>query len=166
MKIKNKIKKINWPKLIAAIAICFLAAAIGSVFTSSAIPGWYQTIKKPSFNPPSWIFGPVWTILYLLMGLSAYLVWKKESFFRKNKVNQSLLIFLVQLIFNALWSVVFFGLNDIVGAMAVIVALWFLILATIIQFYKMSKTAAYLLVPYFLWVTFASILNLAIVLIN
>lgn len=143
----------NFFKLLGAIILCQLAGIIGTVFTMDAIPTWYAGLIKPVLNPPSWVFGPVWTILYTLMGISLYLVWQK-----KGKTG----IFFVQLVLNALWSIVFFGLKDISLALVVICMMWISIVSTIVVFYKISRPAAYLLLPYIAWVSFALYLNLAI----
>lgn len=145
------------PKLIFSIGICLGAGILGSFFTFSAIPTWYQTLNKPSFSPPNWIFGPVWTVLYILMGISLFLVWQKK------KVPT---IFWVQLTLNAFWSIVFFGLRNPLLALVDIAALWIAIVLTIKAFNKINKLAAQLLYPYLAWVSFATILNLAIVLLN
>jgi tryptophan-rich sensory protein len=150
--------------IIVAIVACELAGIIGSVFTTPSIPGWYAGIAKPSFNPPNWIFGPVWTLLYALMGLAAYLVYEKGL--KRPEVKKALAVFAAQLLLNALWSIVFFGAHMILGAAVVIVLLWAMILATILLFTKISKTAAYLLVPYILWVTFAAVLNVSFYVLN
>lgn len=148
---------IKIPQLILSIGICLGVGIVGSVFTTSSIPTWYATLNKPSFSPPNWVFGPVWTILYILMGISLYLVWQKK------KVPA---IFWIQLILNAAWSVIFFGLKNPALALVDVVALWIGIFLTIKSFYPISKLAAYLLAPYLLWVIFASILNLSIALLN
>ncbi len=154
----------NITKLIISIVICQLAGVIGSFFTMDAIPVWYDTLAKPSFNPPSSVFGPVWVFLYLLMGISLFLVWKEDL---KNKhVKTAFMIFMIQLVFNAAWSIVFFGMRSPVGGLIVIVILWILILITTLKFLKISKTAGMLLVPYLLWVTFAAILNYSIFTLN
>lgn len=145
-------------KLLLAIAICQGAGLIGSFFTIPSVNTWYVTLNKPFFNPPSWIFGPVWTILYLLMGISLFIVWGKK------KAN--LKWFWIQLILNASWSIVFFGLKSPLLAFIIIVLLWISIFKTIKAFKKIDKNAAHLLIPYLLWVSFASILNLSIVLLN
>jgi len=150
--------------IIVAIVACELAGIIGSVFTMPSIPGWYAGIAKPSFNPPNWIFGPVWTLLYALMGLAAYLVYEKG--FKRPEVKKALTVFAAQLLLNTLWSIVFFGAHMILGAAVVIVLLWALILATILLFYRISKAAAYLLVPYIFWVTFATVLNISLYVLN
>jgi tryptophan-rich sensory protein len=150
--------------IVVAIVICELAGIVGSVFTTPAIPGWYAGIVKPSFNPPSWIFAPVWTLLYALMGLAAYLVYEKGL--KRPEVKKALAVFAAQLLLNTLWSIVFFGAHMILGAAVVIVLLWALILATILLFSRISKAAAYLLVPYILWVGFAAVLNVSIYVLN
>jgi tryptophan-rich sensory protein len=154
----NKIQ--NTIKLIVAIIISELAGVIGSFFTASSIPTWYTNITKPSFNPPSWIFGPVWTTLYALMGISAFLIWKKGL--DRKDVKIALGIFLGQLTLNALWSIIFFGLQSPGAAFVEIIFLWIAILVTIIAFAKISRLAAWLLVPYILWVSFAGYLNFSI----
>lgn len=142
---------------------CQLAGLIGSIFTFPSIGNWYKYLNKPFFNPPNWIFGPVWTILYLLMGISFYLIWQSKS---KKKNNKYFLIFYMQLFLNSLWSAIFFGLHNTLLAFIEIMFLWLAISLTIISFYKISKLAALLLVPYILWVSFASILNFAIFILN
>ncbi len=165
MKINNTLK------LIIAIVVSELAGIIGSVFTTPSIPMWYAGLVKPAFNPPSWVFGPVWTTLFALMGVSAWLVWKKlYSRFRGNdrengndkRIKIALGIFISQLVLNTLWSIIFFGLHSPGGAFIEIILLWLAILATIIAFAKISQPAAWLLVPYILWVSFASFLNYSI----
>ncbi len=145
------------PKLLLSILLCEGAGLIGSIFTFNSVTSWYPTLVKPFFNPPSWVFGPVWTILYILMGVSLFLVWDK-------KVN--LKWFWIQLVLNALWSIVFFGLKSPSLAFAVIILLWISIFHTIGAFGKINKTAAYLLWPYLAWVSFALLLNLSIVILN
>jgi benzodiazapine receptor len=148
-------------KLIISIAIPLAAGFIGSLFTTKSIPKWYTKIRKPSFNPPNWIFGPVWTTLFVIMGIALYLVWTsgKEN-------NIAIWIFGIQLALNVLWSVLFFGLHSPRWAFVDIIALWLAILATIISFYSVSATASYLLIPYILWVSFATILNWKIMVLN
>ena len=143
--------------LIFSIGICLGAGVLGSFFTISSIPTWYQTLNKPFFSPPNWIFGPVWTILYILMGYSLYLFWLKK------KVP---VVFWVQLALNTVWSIIFFGLKNPVLALVDIAALWLSIVLTIKAFSKINKLAGNLLYPYLIWVSFATILNLAIVLLN
>jgi benzodiazapine receptor len=151
-------------KLVISVVACLAAGAIGSLFTRSAIPTWYATLEKPVFTPPSWLFAPVWTLLYILMGVSAFLVWRKGL--RNAQVKTALIIFLIQLILNASWSVVFFGLQLPLYGFIVIVMLWVAILLTVIQFYKISRVSSVLLWPYLLWVTFAAVLNASIWLLN
>ncbi len=155
-------KKNNLLKLFLAILFCLSAGFIGSFFTITSIGSWYSQINKPFFNPPNFIFGPVWTFLYILMGISLYLVWQSKN---KNK-KIALTFFFVQLILNSLWSILFFGLQNPLLAFIEIIILWIAILMTIIKFHKISKAASYLLIPYILWVSFASILNLSIYLLN
>lgn len=152
----------SWWKLIVAIVICQMAGVIGSIFTSSSVSTWYVELVKPSFNPPGWIFSPVWITLFVLMGISLYLLWINKS---KDK-KLAYVFFGIQLFLNALWSILFFGLRNPLFAFIEIFILWFAILLTIICSYRISKWSAYLLLPYILWVSFAIILNLMIVILN
>ena len=147
-------------KLIISIILPFLASTIGGLFTASSVSTWYIDLIKPSFNPPSWIFGPVWTILYLLMGIALYLIWIKKY------DKYAFMVFGVQLFLNALWSILFFGMKLPFYAFIEIIFLWVAILFTIIYFYRINKISAYVLIPYILWVTFAAILNFAIFILN
>ena len=147
-------------KLIASIVLCQMAGVIGAIFTTSAVPTWYAALKKPSFTPPGWIFSPVWIALYLLMGVSAFVVWSKG--WGDSRVRIALSLFVVQLVLNALWSLMFFGLRSPLAGLINIVALWVFILLTTLYFFKVSTTAGTLLVPYILWVSFAAILNFSI----
>ena len=144
-------------KLLVSVIVCLAAGFIGSIFTNASIPTWYAALKKPSFAPPNWVFAPVWTALFVLMGIAAYLVWRHGL--NTPIVKTALIIFIVQLIFNMLWSLVFFALKSPLFGFVVIIILWFLILATIIYFSNVSKLAGILLVPYIAWVSFATILN-------
>ncbi len=139
------------------VLISQLAGIVGSIFTAPAIPTWYASLNKPSFNPPGWIFGPVWFLLYTMMGISAYLVWLKWGM--SGMARAGVILFFVHLIFNALWSYLFFGLQNPMFAFFGIIILWLMILAMIIIFYQINKTASYLLIPYIMWVSFASVLN-------
>jgi tryptophan-rich sensory protein len=150
--------------IVVSIVVCELAGIIGSLFTTPSIPGWYAGLTKPSFNPPGWVFAPVWTALYAMMGLAAWLVYEKG--FKKPEVKGALTVFAVQLLLNTLWSIVFFGAHQIFGAVIVIVLLWAVILWTILLFHKISKAAAWLLVPYILWVSFATVLTVSIFTLN
>lgn len=146
-------------KLLIALAIPQLAGIIGSLFTRDAITEWYAYLVRPSFAPPSWVFAPVWTTLYLLMGIAAYLVWRKVGTVKG--VGLALSLFVFQLVLNTLWSVIFFGLRAPGAAFAELVFLWLMIVATMVAFYRVSRTAMWLLVPYLLWVSFAGYLNYA-----
>jgi len=151
-------------KLVVSIAACQCAGLIGSIFTMPAIPTWYETLAKPSFTPPSWLFAPAWVTLYILMGVAAFLIWRKGLDIRN--VKTALIIFLVQLVLNALWSAIFFGAKSLIGGAVVIVLLWIAILFTILRFFKISAAAGGLLIPYILWVSFASVLNISILALN
>lgn len=150
-------------KAVISFLIPFFAGFIGSLFTFSAIPTWYATLNKPTFSPPNWLFGPAWTILYILIGISLFIVLNNKE--NKNK-KSALIIFGLQMFFNSLWSIIFFGLKSPLSALFIIYILWILILLNIIKFYKIQKSAGVILIPYLLWVTFASFLNLFIVLLN
>lgn len=150
-------QKINFFKLVASILLCQLAGAIGAVFTASSVENWFPLLKKPFFSPPSWVFFPVWILLYTLMGISLYIIWEKGV--QQREVKIGLLFFGIQLGLNIIWSYLFFGLRSPYYAFIEIILLWFAILLTIIQFRKISKTASYLLLPYILWVSFAMLLN-------
>ncbi|MEM4230293.1 MAG: TspO/MBR family protein [Candidatus Pacearchaeota archaeon] len=150
----------NWFKFVIAIIICQLAGVVGSIFTSKSVNTWYTTLQKPSLTPPGNVIGIVWIVLFVLMGISLYVVWDK---FPKNKKSKSALFtFGVQLVLNILWSVFFFGMKSPFLALINIGLLWLFILLTILSFYKISKISAYLLVPYIVWVSFASYLNFSI----
>ena len=151
-------------KLVIAIVVTQLAGIIGSLFTFSAIPTWYATLTKPELNPPSWVFGPVWTTLYVLMGVSVFLIWQKG--WERKDVKIAVSVYGVQLVLNALWSIVFFGMQSPGLALVNIALLFVSIVSTMILFYKISRPAMYLLVPYILWVSFASYLNYAIYALN
>ncbi len=146
----------NIVRFIIAIGIPVTVGAIAGVFTSASVKGWYSTLNKPSFNPPNWIFGPMWTTLYFLMGISFYLIWKLPISAAR---TQAIRIFIIQFILNFCWSIIFFSMHQIGWALVEIIAMWVFILLTILQFRKLSIPAAVLLIPYLLWVSFASILN-------
>ena len=147
-----------------ALVICFGAAALGSVATNPAIATWYAALNKPVFTPPNWLFGPAWTLLYCLMAVAAWLVWEKG--WDKKEVRVALAVFAAQLAVNSLWSFLFFAWHAPWLAYIGILALWLLILLAILKFWKIDKIAAWLLVPYILWVSFASFLNLGVALLN
>lgn len=173
--------------LILSILICLAAGAFGSLFTVHAIPTWYAGLVKPALNPPNWVFGPVWTLLYILMGISLYLVWRNDwrvrnslfvshrqawnqwsqRFWTGDLQKQNIIaIFVIQLILNAAWSYIFFGLHQVGWALFELLALWCAVVYTIINFYRVSKTSAWLLLPYILWITFAIYLNYSILSTN
>lgn len=154
------LQSLGLKKLLASLALCFGAASIGSAVTRPAVAGWYVTVQKPVFSPPNEVFAPVWTILYLLMAVALYLVWHKRE--RGVRDNLALQLFAVQLALNVFWSVVFFGLHSIGGGLIVIFLLGMALLATISRFWPISKLAAVCLIPYFLWLSFATVLNFAI----
>ena len=149
--------------LLLLIVICEGVGALGSLFTISAITTWYAGLVKPTFNPPSFLFAPVWTTLYFLMGVSLFLVLQKKL---KKQKNFLIILFAVQLFLNFLWSVIFFGMHLPLAALIEISLLWISIALLIIDFWKFSKPAAVLLLPYIAWVSFAAFLNLSIVLLN
>ncbi len=151
-------------KLVISILIPLAVGSISSFFTMSSIPTWYNALTKPTLSPPNWVFAPVWTLLYILMGVSLYLIWKKG--FGKKQVKTAVYLFSIQLLLNFLWTFIFFGLKNMPFAFIEIVVLWFMILVTIIKFYKISRQSAYQLIPYILWVSFASYLNISIFLLN
>ena len=158
-------KPMNIVKLVICCAVPLLVGIMGSLFmTADTLGNWYANLHKPSFNPPNWIFGPVWTTLYILMGISAFLVWRKGL---ENKlVRVALVCFIVQLFLNAIWTPLFFGLHSpLLGLIDIILLLSAIDLTTIL-FLRISKPAALLLVPYVLWVLFATILNASIYLSN
>ncbi|MCR4311966.1 MAG: tryptophan-rich sensory protein [Candidatus Uhrbacteria bacterium] len=153
-------KRPNFFKLAVAIVGSQMAGIIGSVFTVSSVTTWYAELERPAFNPPGWVFGPVWTMLYVLMGIAAYLVWQRGT--KRRDVRIALGLFVGQLVLNASWSIVFFGLHSPGGAFANIVLLWVAIVATMVAFARISRAAVWLLVPYIIWVSFAMYLNFAI----
>lgn len=156
----RKNRRIEILQLAVSIIVCQLAGLFGSIFTTSSIPTWYADLEKPPFTPPNWIFAPVWTSLFLLMGISTFLVWRKGL--AQNRVKTALGIFAAQLALNTLWSILFFGLKSPVAGLIEIVILWIVILLTIQRFYQISKPAGILLLPYILWVSFAAVLNFSI----
>ncbi len=147
-----------------SIALCEAIGILSTPFTIAAIPGWYADLVKPPFSPPNWIFGPVWTLLYAMMGTSLFLIW--ELGLKKKKVQTAAYYFGAQLALNFLWSIAFFGLHSPLLGLINILALLALILLMMKHFYSLSKPAFYLLVPYLFWVSFATLLNGAIVILN
>ncbi len=159
-----KIFTSNVAKFIISIIICQLAGFLGSLATTPSIPTWYASLNKPSFTPPNWVFAPVWLVLYLLMGIALFLVWRQGLTIAA--VKGALVVFVIQLILNVLWSFAFFGLKSPLAGIIVICALWLMILVTIIMFFRVSNIAGLLLIPYILWVSYAAVLNAAIFSIN
>lgn len=145
--------------LLLWVALCLAAGGLGGLVTTPAIPTWYAQLEKPAWTPPGWLFGPAWTTLYLLMAVAAWLVWRRGGFAGQRR---PLTLFLVQLALNAAWSFLFFGLRNPGLGLAEIVVLWAMIVATLLAFRRVSTAAALLLVPYLLWVTFATALNFEI----
>ncbi|WP_135830685.1 TspO/MBR family protein [Halorussus halobius] len=147
---------VRWPALLASIVVCELAGVVPSLLTAGDVATWYPTLATPAFTPPSWLFGPVWTFLYLLMGVALYLVWHSDA---GRTRRLALAAFSVQLVLNAAWTLVFFGAREILGGFVVIVALLAAILATMAAARHVDRRAALLLVPYLCWVGFATALN-------
>jgi tryptophan-rich sensory protein len=144
-------------RLIVGLAICLGTGFVGSLLGGQVSSSWYESLPKPSFQPPGWIFGPVWTVLYILMGIAVFLVWRRGWAVKGVKI--ALLFFAIQLVLNGLWPIIFFRWNSLTGALIEIVFLWVAILATMVFFSRVSKTASVLLIPYILWVSFAIILT-------
>ncbi|MFA9190400.1 TspO/MBR family protein [Flavobacterium sp. FZUC8N2.13] len=148
-------------KILAAVVICLAIGYFSGIVTRSAILDWYPTLEKPIFNPPNWIFAPVWTALYIMMGVAAGLVWNRISI-ETEAVKKAMVFFIIQLALNALWSYLFFGLRNPMLAGLEIIVLWLMIYETYLQFSKINKTAGYLFIPYLAWVSFAAVLNASI----
>jgi translocator protein len=145
-------------KLIASLLLPLVIGITAGVFTSQSLSDWYETLNKPSFNPPNWLFGPVWTVLYLLMGVSLFLVWKQDT---STERNLAIFVFMIQLLLNFAWSFFFFHFHAIGLALIEIIGLWISIVILLVLFYNIKPLAAYINMPYFLWVTFAAVLNAA-----
>lgn len=143
------------------IIVCLAVGYVSSIVTRESVTGWYTTIEKPSFNPPNSVFQPVWTMLYILIGIAAGLVWQQIST-KKEEVRTALIYFFIQLALNALWSILFFGLKNPLLALIEIIVLWLMIYETYIKFGKLNKFAGYAFIPYLLWVGFATLLNASI----
>lgn len=146
----------NFAKLIVSLIIPLSVGAVAGMFTSQAVPIWYASLNRPSFNPPNWVFGPVWTSLYILLGISFFLIWKEKP--SPNR-NLAITVFAIQMLLNFAWSFIFFYFNLIGAALIEIILLWISIISMIYLFYKIKPAAAYLNIPYLLWVSFATILN-------
>ncbi len=143
--------------LLISILIAEVAGVVGSVYTAASIPTWYAGLEKPWWTPPSWIFGPAWMLLYVLMGIAAFLVWEVRH--KKKEAEGALLLYGVHLFFNALWSLIFFGLQNIGLALVEIFLLWLLIIYTMVFFFRVNRAAGWVFVPYLIWVSFAMVLN-------
>lgn len=149
-------EKSNLLKLLVSIVFTLGIGSLGAIFTTNEIPTWFASLNKPPFNPPNYLFGPVWTVLYILMGISLYLIWKQPA----SAIKQTAItLFLAQFTLNFFWSIIFFNQHQIGWALIEIIAMWLLILLTIFWFAKLNKAAAWLLVPYISWVSFATLLN-------
>ncbi len=157
---------VNWTKLIAAILVCQIIGNIGTIFTLPALSTWYASLNKPFFNPPDWLFGPAWIILYTLIGIALYILWDRWPDLKKPVRKPALMAFVIQMALNPLWSFLFFGLRSPLYGFAEIILLWIAIVATISEFYKVSKSAGMILLPYILWVSFAALLNFSILILN
>lgn len=156
-------KNILFFKFLVSIILPLSLGAIAGIITAQSIPEWYATLNSPSFNPPNWIFGPVWTTLYILMGISLFLIWKQDS---SKERNRAILIFLFQLLLNFAWSFIFFYFNMTGFALIEIILLWINIVIMLVLFYKIKPMASYINIPYLLWVTFATILNASYYFLN
>ena len=154
----------NLIRLGIAVTIPLAVGGLSGLVTAQGVQDWYPTLIKPSFNPPSWVFGPVWTVLYLMMGIAAFLVWQKG--WDSGAVKVALALFAIQLILNGLWSVLFFGIRMPGLAFAELLLLWFSIGGTVVLFWRVSPVAGMLLLPYEAWVTFAAVLNGSIWILN
>jgi tryptophan-rich sensory protein len=152
----NKISRVA-----IVVVICLVVGYVSGMVTRTSITTWYPILVKPSFNPPNWIFAPVWTSLYVMMGVAAGLIWNQITT-QKAAVTKALQFFTIQLVLNALWSYLFFGLHNLMLATIEVVLLWLMIFETYSQFAKINKTASYLMLPYLAWVSFASVLTASI----
>ncbi len=158
----NRLKDVL--RLVVSIVVSEAAGGLGAIFTTPAIPTWYASLNKPAFNPPNWVFFPVWTTLYALMGIAAFLVWRRGL--HERRVRVALVFFAIQLILNFAWTFIFFGLYSLFGAVIAIVLLWLAIVVNIVAFWRISKVAGALLIPYILWVSFAGLLNVSVWMLN
>ncbi len=153
-----------WVKVLICVLVIPALGAVGGIVTSQNIAGWYELLEKPPGTPPNWVFGPVWTLLYVLIGISLALVWDRAP--SGTAKNRALVIFAVQMVLNLVWTPVFFGAYLVLAALVIIALLWIAILMTILAFLKLNRTAAWLLVPYLIWVSYASYLNAGIFWLN
>lgn len=151
-------------KLSSWILLCEFVGIAGSLFTAASVRSWYPTLQKPVFSPPNWIFGPVWVTLYALMGIAAYRISGLGT--KRKEVQNAIGLFLVNLFFNAIWSPVFFGARNILLAFIIIAVMWVSLIGVIFRYQNLDKPSAYLMLPYFLWVSFAMVLNYHLWLLN
>ncbi len=156
-------KEIKWITLLACVALPVVIGSLSGLANVDSINGWYSTLNKPSFNPPNYLFGPVWTLLYFLMGISLYLVLQTP---KSDVRNTALILFAIQLLLNFSWSFIFFYFQSPFAALIIILLMWVSILTMIIYYFRLSHSAAYLQIPYILWVSFATVLNGAIWYLN
>lgn len=156
-------KEIKWPLLLICIAIPLVSGSLSGLAIADHISSWYSTLNKPSFNPPNYLFGPVWSVLYILMGIGLYLILQTPKSAMRTK---SIMLFAVQLILNLSWSFIFFNAQSPFAALIIIGILWIAILMMMIYFHTLSPIASYLQIPYLLWVSFATVLNAAIWILN
>jgi tryptophan-rich sensory protein len=157
-------KRFQFLPYLINLLIVFGIGITASLVTRPEIAGWYSTLKKPSFNPPPWLFAPVWSAIYIMIATAAYLVWKHRS--KKPAYIIARSVYFVQLILNFSWSMAFFGMHQVIGALVVIILLWVSIIVNINWFGKFNKVAAWLLAPYLVWVSFATLLNASIYFLN
>ena len=150
-------------KLVVSLILPLSLGSIAGIFTAEAVPEWYATLNRPSFNPPNWLFGPVWTVLYILLGISLFLIWKQSA---NKERNLAILLFLLQLLLNFGWSFIFFFFNMIGLALFEIILLWISIVVMLVLFYRIKPLASYINIAYLLWVTFATILNASYFILN
>lgn len=157
----------KFARLLGSILICHVAGGIGSLFMASATSDWYEQLQKPFFQPPGWIFGPVWLLLYTLMGVALYILWERSKGIKKRNQAKSLLyIFLIHLIFNAIWTPIFFGAYQIVLAFVVILIILGFVIYLVFKSWKLDKRVSYLLIPYLAWLSFATVLNFSLMVLN
>jgi len=161
-----KMKVEDYWRLAASVAVCLAVGFAGGFFTASEIPTWYALLAKPSFSPPNWLFAPVWTVLYVMMGTAFFLFWRNAKKTENANFKVGVVLFAAQLFLNFSWSLVFFGMHSLGGAFIVILLLWLFILANLVWFWRVSRAASVLLVPYIAWVSFASFLNYAVWTLN
>jgi tryptophan-rich sensory protein len=154
---------VNWKKGGISFTLVIIAALLGGLITSASITGWYDTLVRPAWAPPNWIIGPVWNVLFVLMAIAFYIIWMAPDGPEKKRAMQ---LYLAQLVLNVVWSAAFFGLHSLLAGVVAIVILWVFILMTILAFRKISQPAAWMLVPYIVWVTVAGSVNFGFLALN